>query len=661
MDFFQAQDNARKATGSLIFYFAWAMLGTALGVALLAWLGTHWWMLEYVKPGRRSPVDPMLVALWCGMGASAVILLGTLYKTVQLKKGGGGSVARMLGGVEVEPNTADPALKRYVNVVEEMALASGVQTPEIFVLPNESGINAFAAGFEPNHAAVAVTRGTLDSLTRDELQGVVGHEFSHILNGDMRLNIRLMAVIHGVMCIFLIGYYALRVGGRSRGKGAAAPALAGLGLMAVGGIGALFGNLIRAAVSRQREFLADASAVQFTRNPKGLVGAFTKIAAGLGSRIENPNAPQAGHFFFASGLTGWFSNLFATHPPIEERIRRIDPAWDGSIPLLGKEQAAEVAGREIERLEAERARMGAAGSHAQAVAGLFGRTPEAAQSLAGLVDSVGKFGDAHVERARTILDDLPETALTAAHTPNRVIGLYYALLLDEREAIFTKQRDLLAAARPTDRDEALSLFERVKSLSPSRRIALIDLALPALKKSVLTPARLDECLRLVDGLITADGRVDVYEWMLKRVIVARLRGVKETRTILDRTKPLKELATEAGVLLSCVCRYGSRGPERAKTAFRAATEELDAAGIGLVFTDDCDLAKADKALDALKSLSGADTKRLLRAVAAGIGSDREVTKVEAYIFKAAAEALNCPTPPLLPGQFPDRLEIGASA
>ena len=249
---------------------------------------------------------------------------------------GGTVVAERLGGRRVFPNTIDPAERRLLNVVEEMALASGVPVPPVFLLSEEQGINAFAAGYSPSDAVVGVTRGCAEQLTRDELQGVVAHEFSHILNGDMRLNMRLIGVLHGILLMGLIGRELLRLGAFGGGgalatKTTAPPHLLviGLAFMIIGFLGLFIGNLIKAAVSRQREYLADASAVQFTRNPEGIAGALKRIGAAVfGSKLATPRAAEASHMYFAEGI----SSLFATHPPLNDRIARIEPQWDGKYP-----------------------------------------------------------------------------------------------------------------------------------------------------------------------------------------------------------------------------------------------------------------------------------------------------------------------------------------
>src|ERR1051325_10285133 len=324
MDFFERQDKARKNTKVLVVYFVLAVACIIAAVYLACLLILGGAAAHHHGRAAEFALWNSDVFFYSSMGTLAVIVFGSLYQISALS-GGGSVVAESLGGRPVEPGTTDAQERRLLNVVEEMSIASGVPMPKVYVLDEERGINAFAAGHSTSDAVVAVTRGTLQTLNRDELQGVIGHEFSHILNGDMRLNLRLMGIIFGILCLATIGRILLR----TRGRRNPLPLL-GLALLAIGGIGVFFGRLIQAAVSRQREFLADASSVQFTRNPAGLSGALQKIG-GVGSQIESDRAADACHMFFGNALGSSFLGMFATHPPLEERIRAIDPTWDGKF------------------------------------------------------------------------------------------------------------------------------------------------------------------------------------------------------------------------------------------------------------------------------------------------------------------------------------------
>lgn len=338
MDFFQQQDAARRNTTYLVVVFVVAVF--AIIVALYVAIGAF--AIYMASDGGPDPLSILLhpaLLLGVPLGVITVVALGTGYKTAALAATGGAGVARSLGGRPLAPDTTDPVERRILNVVEEMSIASGVPVPDVYLLDDQA-INAFAAGWRTDSAVVGVTRGAAERLTRDELQGVMAHEFSHVLNGDMRLNLRLIGVVHGILVIGLIGYYIMRMvasgsSNRRRSSNKDGGGNAGLALLALGGAifvigyaGVFAGRLIKAAVSRQREYLADASSVQFTRNPDGIGGALAKIGgAGTGSRLASPHVEQASHLLFAQGLN--LSSLLATHPPLQERIRRVLPSWDG--------------------------------------------------------------------------------------------------------------------------------------------------------------------------------------------------------------------------------------------------------------------------------------------------------------------------------------------
>ncbi|HVE16916.1 MAG TPA: M48 family metallopeptidase, partial [Chthoniobacterales bacterium] len=323
MDFFESQARAHRKTKWLIVYFVLAVLGIIVTLHVAAAFAF-----------REPLTDWRMLGMISG-GVIVVVTLGSLYRIAELSQGGG-VVAQMLGGRQLAPHPTDLREQQLRNVVEEMALASGVPVPDIYVLDEEQAINAFAAGNTPGDAVVAVTRGTLEQLNRDQLQGVIAHEFSHILNGDMRLNVRLIGVLTGILLLAMIGRIVFEISARTGGSvrssdnkngNAQLPLfLIGAGIWLIGSIGVFFAKLIKAAVSRQREFLADASAVQFTRNPDGIAGALYKIGQ-AGSKLESPRADEASHMFFGNGLGESFMGLFATHPPIVERIQAIDPSF----------------------------------------------------------------------------------------------------------------------------------------------------------------------------------------------------------------------------------------------------------------------------------------------------------------------------------------------
>ncbi len=330
--------KAHRKTKLLVFYFAIAVAALIVAVYFATLIIFNGAQSHYHRSGEQPQLVLWNLQLFLGVAAGvlAVVFIGSAYKTAALAQGGS-VVSEMMGGRLVKPNTTDPDERRLLNVVEEMAIASGIPMPQVYVMDEEDGINAFAAGHKPGDATVTVTRGCMKILSRDELQGVIGHEFSHILNGDMRMNLRLMGIIFGILCLAIIGRVLLQTArGGGRGRGQNPLPLLGLALLLIGYIGVFFGRLIQAAVSRQREFLADASSVQFTRNPGGITGALKKIG-GLGetgSRISHAHAEECSHMFFGNGISEPFIGLLETHPPLAERIRVFDPNFNGQFPVV---------------------------------------------------------------------------------------------------------------------------------------------------------------------------------------------------------------------------------------------------------------------------------------------------------------------------------------
>ena len=319
MNFFEQQDAARRHTTRLVVLFLLAVVAIVVAVNIVAALAFMGVSADHVTGGKRI-MAPASFYVFVTLATLALIAGGSLVQIMRLA-GGGAALARMMGARPLTGASTDPAERRLLNVVEEMAIASGTAVPQVFVMDDQQTINAFAAGFSPSQAAVVVTRGTLDTLNRDELQGVIGHEFSHILNGDMRLNLRLMGVLGGILLLATLGRMLARSSSRSDSKGSSF-VLLGFGLIAIGYIGVFFGRLIQASVSRQREFLADASSVQFTRNPDGIGRALAKISQ-AGSRVDHPRAGEANHMFFGEAIASGFGSLMATHPPVQERLERV--------------------------------------------------------------------------------------------------------------------------------------------------------------------------------------------------------------------------------------------------------------------------------------------------------------------------------------------------
>ena len=666
MDFFGHQDAARSRSRRLVWLFALAVAGTMAAVYLVFAGFARWQGLD--EGWAFGLWNPTLFAA-VAAGTSAVIGGGSLYKTAALARGGGDAVATLLGGRPLVPNTRDAGERRLLNVVEEMALASGTAVPAVYVLEDEAAINAFAAGLDRDAAVIGVTRGTVEQLDRDELQGVIAHEFSHILNGDMRLNLRLMGLIHGILVLSLIGYWILRSAGSgssSKKKGGGGIAVLGIALWLVGWVGQFFGELIKSAVSRQREFLADAAAVQFTRNPTGISRALKKIAATSGgSRLVSKNAAQASHLFFGNGLGERMFAWRATHPPLAERIRRLDPAWDGS---LGEAEGPAAGGRSARKGAARAAGAGAASAAgavpaeaALATSSLAGgpahptASPRLEVAAAGLAPAqvtavAGQPGPVHLAAAAILLRGLPRELHERAHEPMAARAVALALLCDRDDGV--RQRQLAAVAGAGDAalaSELAAILPAVAALPDESRLPLLDLTLPALRR--LSPAQYRAFRTLVDELARADAALSLFEYSLHRVLLRHLDPVfapQSPRRVLHGS--LRQLAEPCAVLLSTLAHVGARRPEEAATAFAAGVGALGREappGLALLPREACTFRRLDDAVARLERVAPPRLRELLTACGATVAHDGEVSGAEGELLRAIADALGCPVPPLV--------------
>jgi hypothetical protein len=531
-------------------------------------------------------------------------------------------------------------------------------------MQGEEGINAFAAGYTANDAVIGVTKGCIEKLNRSQLQGVIAHEFSHILNGDMRLNIRLIGILNGILIIGMIGYFVMRMtvysgSGRSRdsskGGGSTAAILAiGVGLTIVGFMGTLFGNLIKAAVSRQREYLADASAVQFTRDPDTIAGALKQIgAAAKGSRIASPNAAEASHMFFAKALASGFTSMFATHPRLEDRIRRIEPGWDGTYPAprsVKPQQPTPDRTRPPSSVDVAEVITGAA---ILAGAGAGGAASAGAGGDRATDDAVAQIGQpspAHVEYAARLVGSLPAPIVAAAHEPYGARAVIYALLLNREPDAQRIQLERLARhADEGVNDLVHTLMRPIEVIAAETRLALIDLAMPALRQ--LTASQYAAFRGNVIELIEADAQVHLFEWVLQRIILRHLDPqfgrVERVRT---RHHTLRRLERPCAVLLSVLSHSGHDGPAAARAAFEQGRAHLDLPGLQLLDQRESGLAELDDALTVLNGVTFKLKRALLEAAVACVSADNRVTVTEGELLRGIADSLGCPMPPLLPGQ-----------
>ncbi len=645
MNFFAAQDKARQASRRLVVAY---IIATALIVAGVTFIvgfalysftdaGYGYAPGEFVRAYAGILVGTALLTTLFIVGAS-------IFKTSVLSSGGG-AVARQVGGTLVPADVQDPLRRRLRNVVEEIAIASGVPVPEIYVLEEESGINAFAAGYTPSDAAVAVTRGALELLDRDELQGVIAHEFSHILNGDMRLNIRLMGVLFGIMVLALIGRLIVRGGHHAsivssrRDRSAPVILIIGLGLAILGSIGMFIARVIKASVSRQREYLADASAVQFTRQSSGIANALKKIGGySHGSTIKSADPEEVSHMLFGSGSK--LSGLFATHPPLVDRIQALDPGFRETDfprverpPFRGDDRERPAGMSEF------------AGDVTTAIA--TGGAQVLAESIA---ETVGEPEIEHVEYAQHLRQSIPTALYDAAHSSEFAYLLTIALILDRSGRIVDRQVSLAREQLGAERATLLRrYYDELAQTGAEFRLPLLEIAFPALK---LRPSpELSYLVSLTTRMIEIDGRIDLYEYCFHRILMSNLgQAVDPTGRRRARRASRSEMRSAALDLLRILADYGHEDDEAGRRAAYAA----GIATLGDWAQDsrygserDYTVSVLDHSLDVLLGLNSKGKESLLRAISATAAFDGKLAVTEAELIRAVCATLDYPLPPIL--------------
>ena len=627
MDFFQHQERARRKTGLLVLYFILAVAAVVLCVNLALLLAFVWMDVQLVPPSQWFS-HPL--TLWITLFTLLVMVCGCLFKTWQLRRGGKG-LAAMLAARPIDPDTRHGDEKKLINVVEEMSIASGIPAPQLYVLDKEEAINAFVAGFRPSETVLVVTHGTLKKLDRNELQGVIAHEFSHIFNADMRLNLRLIAVLAGILAVGKIGEFMLRGSSRrstSNRKGNSL-ILVALALVVVGYLGLFFGRLIKAAISRQRELLADASAVQFTRNPAGLAGALIKIRNGDGSHLDSVHAEDMSHMCFGETLGFRFRNLLATHPPLDDRLG-----------ALGSDWVARARSRARSATQAATPSTASVPEGVSAFQGDSGASVEPSTSR-----RVGTVSDADLGYARTLLETLPADLHKKLHNPHQAELALYALILSSSDS--EPQRLLQNAGLGEHLSDLLPLRQQLSELGSRLRLPIIDLALPTLKGQ--PSAQRKAILERLTSLTQADQRTTLFEWTLVALARQQLDD-HARRNRHTRFNRYRAVAGELQLAFSVMTWASGARDEQARALFRQASHGLLPEARTLLPLSQCSSQRLGQALDRLADLSPLLKGPVIDGLADLVLVDGKVQVSEAEMLRAIAALMECPLPPLFAGR-----------
>lgn len=645
MNFFEAQDQARRNTALLVFLFAIAVIALIGLTNILAIVA-----LEYYQSGTWPTTLTQIQASFSWNVAIAITLVitsfigvGSLYKIASLGSGGR-AVAETLGGRLISSNTQEPQHRKLLNIVEEMSIAAGTSVPSVYLL-NEPGINAFAAGWTSRDAVIGITQGALDYLSRDELQGVIAHEFSHIFNGDMKLNIHLIGILHGILVLGMLGYYLLRsirftssTNKREGGSGVVAILALGVGLVVLGSIGTFFGYWIKSIVSRQREFLADASAVRFTRNPNGIAGALKKIGGlSFGSQLRNPAAHEFSHCYFSQGVDQLLGFLFATHPPLRERIYRVDPQWSGRFvtPKITTSKKDDGVPEKKSNKDALK----------RQVVTTIAATALAGQETSDIGQS-GWFSEEKLGYARSLIEDIPSNIRQDIQDPYGVRAILYALFIHEAGNARQSQWNILR--RYVDVEvfrKTQELVPLVHALDQSLSLPLIDLSMPALRSLSLAQYKIFR--ENVRGLIKADRKIELREWILQRLITRPLDQYHRLRKpAIAKYSHLGAVKNECEILLTLICYVEHNNKRDIQAAFEFGRKESGFTALQQVPYAELNLQKLEAALHRLEQLKLPLKFRFMQAVVASVLHDGRITPTGLELTRIVANCLDSPMPRL---------------
>jgi Zn-dependent protease with chaperone function len=647
MNFFERQREVRAASKRLVILFILAVLVITAIVNFAAIAAT-----EVSERAQATPQQLIGMSVVVTGGLLLLIAGVSIVKTLMLRQGGGVKVAESLGAIRIPDMPTDPQLRRYRNIVEEIAIASSTPVPVLYYLPQEAGINAFAAGYTPADAAVCVTQGSLDRLNRDELQGVIAHEFSHIVNGDMRLSLRLVGVLAGITALAVIGRTVAYWGGRGDDDDGFGLGLAALGLvvLAAGWIGVFFGRLIKAAVGRQRESLADASAVQFTRQTSGLTGALKKIG-GLeaGSKLRSPKTENVSHMLFGEGvnlqgrhnrsagggLSALYSALYATHPPLIKRIQALEPDFTASTLEALRDGWRQQPPDGL----AEDARMGLADAPAPQAAP---PRPDAREYAA----AVGNPTAASYEAGARIRKEIPQNVNDLAHHPGTAVPLIYGLIFDRDQNVRQTQYGIVARYHGKQlADQSWRCAAELDNLDPSLRLPVASIAFPALRGRPEAETR--QMTSVLGELINADGQVDIFEYCLGTLVFV---GLNEALTSgspwRSRRASLASAQNAVCCLIAVLAQTGNSDPAAAAAAFGAGIS-VAYPGARIPFVPVQGVLALEQVWPVIDGLEGNDKASVVAAVVTTVRADGVVTMEESELLRTVCGVLHCPVPPVV--------------
>lgn len=652
MNFFDHQEKARKKTFRLVLYFIVAIVLIILAidvivVTAIVYTNPEYYFTSFTHDQSQGILiqDRVLslaivTSTFVIPGVLIVILTGTLFKMLAIRNGGI-SVAEMVNAKPIEVTTKDPLEKRFVNVVEEMSIASGIAIPKLYVMEDEMAINAFVAGFKPADTVMVVTKGALNTLNRDELQGVVGHEFSHIFNSDMQINLKLIGILGGLLVLGQTGYFILRIfrgnsrsNSKSDGRVMIIVMAIGVGLLVVGYIGLFFGRLIKAAISRQRELLADASSVAYTRNPQGLVNALQRIElSATGTQLNSKNSEDISHLCFCPSLSVMFSNLLATHPPLKERIRLIDPK--GQYAIRKKTEVAPKVTSPLPPTPEPAIKP----FDMMATVAVLGAT--AGANTTDVIKSIGNPTETNILVAKEMLAQIPENILTIAHQPEHVILLIYALVLLPTDGSENLIKVLKQYLSQEEAENVLTLQSQILTLPKTMQLPLLEISLPTFKSISLEEKQ--KALQAIENILSLKNE-GLFQFALHAIISKAVN----TQPNKAKYQDFKPVLNDITVLLILVITSGHDDPQKITYCYEKSLKYFTDRSIPQPGVSNFDPVQLQLILSRLNQLAPFCKEKLLKACLECISDDNIIHIQEAELVRAIAACLDCPIPPIVP-------------
>ncbi|MCG8314976.1 MAG: M48 family metallopeptidase [Pseudomonadales bacterium] len=661
MTFYERQHQAKRKTWLLLSYFMLAVLFIVVAVNTVIYFTLFFSDTHKVLSLRQWITSPMC---WTVAAVTVIVITGgSLFRYTKIRQGGD-AIAIWAGGRLVSRQTENTLEKRLLNIAEEMAIASGTHIPRVYLLEEEPGINAFVAGYSANNTILAVTQGALENLSRDELQGVIGHEYSHILNSDTRINLNLMSILAGILLIGQIGDSLLRSTSRRhtysrRDKNSGGQLILGLALMLIGYVGLFFGRLIKAAVSRQREFLADASAVQFTRNPFGIGGALFKIGQiQYGSELNNRHAEEMSHMCFGETIKVSFANLLATHPPIDERLKAIEPSLPvrmrsrlskGQLTMADESTPFGSQHMGFNPIEA------ATKSESHNTTSITkGFVPDATDTSTAekqfkvdktqIKHSIGTLGTEHVDRANQLILKIPDALILIAH--NMVVAecIIYGLVLTTMNSHGKEAIALIKENTNREQsDTTVSVYQRLREQPSEIRLPLLEIAISTLEE--LQQNDKTRILSLTKALIALDNKFTLYEFIYVS-LVAKYLSTEPHSKPLAPIKSYRQVENAVAVLLAGIVLASDSDARTQQEVYLRSLTGFTNKSYEQLLNNPPGVDTLSKAVDLLARLTPLLKQPLIDACVDCILHDDRITHNEANLLRAICERLDCPMPML---------------